>query len=216
MTFLDQIRTAYDTVADSYHSLLHNALDDLPYYRGMLDAFASLTAGPVADIGCGPGHLTAYLRERGVDAFGIDLSPTMIDVARREYPGLRFDVGSMLSLELKDESLGGVLASYSIIHMPPTEYPTVFSEFHRVLEPGGYLMTGFHVGDRIRHLTEGYGHEISLDVHWLQPDRVEDLLVDAGFEVMARLKYEWEPGRPQQAVLIAQRPPLMVNTEPTT
>ena len=51
--------------------------------------------GPVADVGCGPGHVTAHLRDSGLDAFGIDLSPVMIDVARREHPGLRFEVGSM-------------------------------------------------------------------------------------------------------------------------
>ncbi|WP_243726599.1 class I SAM-dependent DNA methyltransferase [Actinocrispum wychmicini] len=217
MTFLEPIRTAYNTVAESYHSMLRDSLDDIPFYRAMIDAFGSVVSGAVADIGCGPGHLTAHLRGRGVDAFGIDLTPGMIDVARREYPGIRFEVGSMLALDLKDESLGGILASYSIIHMPPTEYPAVFGEFHRVLAPGGHVLVAFHVGDRIRHLTQGYGHDIDLDVHWLRPDHIEALLQDAGLKVIARLVQEHElPDKPQQAVLVAQRPPLMVNTDPTT
>jgi ubiquinone/menaquinone biosynthesis C-methylase UbiE len=217
VTFLDTIRTAYDTVADDYHELVRDSLTKLPFDRAMLDAFASLVTGPVADIGCGPGHRTAHLHKLGLDSFGIDLSPSMIEVARREYPSLRFEVGSMLALDLPAEELGGILSSYSIIHMPPSQYPTVFSEFHRVLAPGGYVLVAFHVGDKIRHLTEGYGHTISLDVHWLDPSRIAAQLTDAGFKMTAQLVFEHElPGKPQQAVLIAQRPPLIGNTAPTT
>jgi SAM-dependent methyltransferase len=75
-----------------------------------------------------------YLR---VDVFGIDLSPAMIALARLRYPGLRFEVGSMSGLDIPDGSLGGVLASSSIIHLPWERRADVFSEFHRVLAPGG-------------------------------------------------------------------------------
>nr|WP_240943201.1 class I SAM-dependent methyltransferase [Planosporangium thailandense] len=89
----------------------------------MLVAFAELVratgAGPVADLGCGPGYVTAYLCSLGLTAFGVDLSPEMIALARQAYPALRFDVGSMTALELEDGALGGVLARYSIIHTPP-------------------------------------------------------------------------------------------------
>lgn len=50
--------------------------------------------------------------------FGIDLSPQMVVVARQEHPGLRFEEGSMLALDLRDASLGGLLARYSTIHIP--------------------------------------------------------------------------------------------------
>jgi SAM-dependent methyltransferase len=77
--------------------------------------------GSVADVGCGPGRITAYLRELGVDAFGIDLSPAMIGVARRDHPGLRFEVGSMTDLDLADASVAGLVAWYSLIHVPDDE-----------------------------------------------------------------------------------------------
>jgi hypothetical protein len=57
------------------------------------------------------------LNRLGLDAFGIDLSPGMIALARRTNPDLRFDVGSMLALDLPSASLGGILAYYSIIHI---------------------------------------------------------------------------------------------------
>jgi SAM-dependent methyltransferase len=148
--WLADTRTSYDTVAVSYADLLRDALADAPYDRALLGLFADLVraagGGPVADVGCGPGRITAYLRGLGVDAFGVDLSPGMIDVARRDHPGVRFEVGSMTDLGLADASVAGVLAWFSLIHVPDDEVPAVVAHFHRVLRPGGVLLLGFHVG----------------------------------------------------------------------
>jgi SAM-dependent methyltransferase len=96
--WLDDTRTSYDIVAFNYADLLRDALAREPFQRGILALFAELVhaqeAGPVADVGCCPGRITAHQRRIDLDAFGIDLSPAMIDVARRDHPGLRFEVGS--------------------------------------------------------------------------------------------------------------------------
>src|SRR5215470_14072237 len=139
--WLDDTRTSYDTVAVGYADLLRDTLAGEPFQRGILALFAELVHaqgnGPVADIGCGPGRITAHLYGIGLDVFGIDLSPAMIDVARADHPALRFEVGSMAGLDLADGSLTGLLAWFSLIHVPDDEVPTVFAEFHRVLRPGG-------------------------------------------------------------------------------
>ena len=105
MDWLTETRVSYDTVAAPYADLLRGALDHQPLPRGILALFVELVrdaGGPVADLGCGPGRLTGHLRGLGIEAFGVDLSPVMIEVARREHPGLRFDVGSMTDLGLPD------------------------------------------------------------------------------------------------------------------
>jgi SAM-dependent methyltransferase len=108
-SWLADTRTSYDTVAASYADLLRDSLSGLPYLRAALALFADLVhsagAGPVADVGCGPGHVTAHLHGLGIDAFGIDISPGMVDVARHDNPGLRFEVGSMTDLDLADASV---------------------------------------------------------------------------------------------------------------
>ncbi|WP_052745466.1 class I SAM-dependent methyltransferase [Allosalinactinospora lopnorensis] len=83
----------------------------------------------MADLGCGPGRVTAYLDSLGVAVFGLDLSPAMVALARRAYPGPRFDEGSMGALKMADGALGGAVAWYSIIHTPPERLPAVFGEF---------------------------------------------------------------------------------------
>ncbi|GAA4913019.1 class I SAM-dependent methyltransferase [Streptomyces coeruleoprunus] len=213
-TYLHATRTAYDTVAVDYERLARDDLDDKPLDRALLAAFAELVRAPgsrpVADLGCGPGRITAHLRALGVDAFGIDLSPEMIAVARRTHPGLRFDEGSMTALDLEDDSVGGVVAWYSTVHTPPELLPTVFAECHRVLAPGAPLVLAFKVGDRLRHLDRAYGHELSLDVYWLPPDRIAGLMGEAGLVLDARVirePYESEkPTQGQQGFLLAHKP----------
>ncbi|MFJ4654843.1 class I SAM-dependent methyltransferase [Nocardia sp. NPDC088792] len=140
----------------------------------------------VADVGCGAGRITAHLRQLDVDAFGIDLSPSMIDVARRDHPDIRFEVGSMTNLALADSSLTGLVAWYSLIHVPDEELSSVFDHFQRVLRPGGPLLVGFHVGDDSQLRTQGYGgHPMHLRVHRRQHSRMRAWLDDAGFVIEA-------------------------------
>lgn len=180
----------------------------------MFAAFAELVreagAGPVADLGCGPGHVTAHLRSLGVSAFGVDLSPGMVALARRAYPDLRFDEGSMTALDLPDGSVGGIVAWYSVIHSPPEVLPVVFAEFERTLAPGGYVLVGFHVGDERRHKTSGYGgHPMSVDVYLMPPDRVEALARRSGLCIRARLVTEPEgPATVSHACLLFRKPPV--------
>ncbi|MBB0229118.1 methyltransferase domain-containing protein [Streptomyces calidiresistens] len=138
---------AYDAVAVRYAELVRDALDGLPLDRAVLAAFAELVrtagGGPVADMGCGPGWVTAHLRDLGLDAFGIDLSPAMIALAREAYPDLRFEVGSMLAPGLADGRLRGIVSWYSLIHLPPPEVPSYLAGFRRMLAPGGHLLLGF-------------------------------------------------------------------------
>ncbi|MCW2932878.1 MAG: putative methyltransferase [Actinomycetia bacterium] len=190
--WLDDIRVSYDEVASSYADQLRGALDGEPYLRAALALFAEMVhdsgGGPVADLGCGPGHVTAHLQQLGISAFGIDLSPAMIDVAQHSYPGVQFEVGSMTDLRLADASVAGLLSFWSLVHIPDDEIPAVFAHFRRVLRPGGPLLLGFHVGEGSRLKTQGYGgHPMKVYVHRRQPDEVTAWLGAAGITVEAQL-----------------------------
>jgi SAM-dependent methyltransferase len=208
--WLADTQVSYDTVAASYAVQARAALAAEPYLRAALALLADMVrdagGGPVADVGSGPGHVTALLHELGVDAFGIDLSPAMIDVARQDHPGLRFEVGSMTDLRLADASVAALLAFWSLIHVPDNEIPAVFGHFRRVLRPGGPLLLGFHAGDGARLKTEGYGgHPMKVYVHRRQPDRVAAWLRDAGLTIEAQMLLGPDDSVPG-ALLFARRP----------
>ncbi|MFD5159445.1 class I SAM-dependent methyltransferase [Streptomyces hawaiiensis] len=210
---LTAVRESYDAVAADYARRVKEPADLDPVSRAMLAAFADLVRpphpGPVADLGCGPGKVTAHLAALGVPAFGVDVSPRMIELARAAYPELRFTVGSMTALDIPDGELGGILAYYATHHTPPQWLPTVFSEFHRTLAPGGRLMLAGHVGGG-EHLrpTHAYGdHPVSYESYLLPPDRIAELLHRAGLVVTTRVVQEPEGATKRQVgTFLAYKP----------
>jgi SAM-dependent methyltransferase len=189
--FLAATRESYDRTAARYAERFHRHLEDKPIDRAMISAFADLIVSGVnkrvLDIGCGTGFTTALLAERGLEAVGIDLSDNMIAHARQLYPDLAFDVGSMLSIDANDGSVGGVCAWYSIIHVPDTHLTGVFAEFHRVLASTGRVLLAFQVGDKPRIVTEAFDQQVALTFFRRQPELVAQQLMESGFRVDAEL-----------------------------
>ncbi|MEV7094324.1 class I SAM-dependent methyltransferase [Amycolatopsis sp. NPDC051045] len=204
MTWLADTRASYDTVAESYADFVSDALEKQPYMRAALTLFAAQADGPVVDVGCGPGQFTGFLASLGAEASGIDLSPAMVGLARSAHPQLRFEVGSMTELALPDASVAGVLAFWSLIHVPDDEVPVALGHFRRVLRPGGLLVIGYHVGAGTRLKTEGYGgHPMRVHIHLRQPWWLARQVRKAGFTIEA----EWslDPENPvSQAILFAR------------
>jgi SAM-dependent methyltransferase len=212
-SYLAAVRESYDTVAADYMNQVRRPAELDPLSRALLAAFAEAVreggGGPVADLGCGPGLVTAHLAGLGLSAFGVDLSPRMVELARRAHPGLSFAVGSMTALDVESDALGGVLAYFSTHHTPPELLPLVYAEFHRTLAPGGRLMLAGHVGDgeRLRPTQAYGGHPVSYESHLLPPERLVELLEQAGLVVTARIVQEPEEGRRTRiATLLCRRP----------
>jgi SAM-dependent methyltransferase len=189
------VADGYDRVADAYALRFFRELDGKPLDRALLDVLAAEVRGkgPVTDLGCGPGHVARYLRERGVDAFGLDVSPGMIAAARRLAPEVPFEVGSMLSLARADGALAGAAAFYAIVNLTPEEVPCAVAEIARVLAPGAPLLLSFHLGDERLHVEELLGVATSLDFHFFPRGLVEGALEAAGLRIAMWMEREPYP-----------------------
>jgi ubiquinone/menaquinone biosynthesis C-methylase UbiE len=137
------VRESYDRIAEEYARRIADELQHKPLDRQLLDRFATQirAGGQVCDMGCGPGHVASYLKQAGVSVWGLDLSPGMVDQARRLNPDIQFREGNMLALNLPDGSLAGIAAFYAIVNIPRNSLPVVFSEMARVLERSGILFS---------------------------------------------------------------------------
>ncbi|WP_433522775.1 class I SAM-dependent methyltransferase [Nocardia pseudovaccinii] len=192
-------RRSYDLVAERYADELGDELRGKPLDRGMLEVFAELTdGGVVADIGCGPGHVAAYLAGRGVRAIAMDLSPAMCGVARRTT-SVAVGAADMTALPVRAESLAGVVCLYAVIHLDEHQRAAAYAEFARVLRPGGHALIAFHTSDAdfpdggAKTLTDWWGQQVDLTFRYLDPDAESEALVRAGLVPEARLDREPHP-----------------------
>lgn len=176
--YLDDIRTSYDRVAPSYAVLVQEPAEG---EDDVLDLIAASAVGPVLDAGCGPGRLTGRLKERGVRAVGLDLSPGMIAIARRDHSAVDFCVASITDLPFASGALGAVVSWWSLIHLPRAVVPRALAEFYRVLTPAATVVLGFHAGTGSTHKTSGYGgHAMDVHVHRWQPEELTALAMNVG------------------------------------
>lgn len=210
-------RAAYDAVARAYDEAIGDELARKPLDRALLDCVAGLAgSGVLADVGCGPGHVTRFLAERHPHVIGVDLSPEMIAVARDRAPSLDFRVASMLELPATDGEWSGIVALYSIIHLSASDRATACREFARVLAPGGWLLVAFHVdtpeyaaGDA-RHITDWFGQRVDLQTYFLDPDDVVADIETSGLAIVSTvIRQAWpdaEEYPSRRCYLMARRP----------
>jgi SAM-dependent methyltransferase len=189
------VQSTYDALAAEYAAHLADELTGKPFDRELLERFATRMrgAGPVCELGCGPGHVARYLHDRGVDVSGIDLSGGMIEQARRLHPGMIFREGDMLALDLPDASLAAVVSFYAIVHLRPEALTPAFREMKRVLRPGGAAVIAFHIGDEVVRPGELWGIPVSLEWIFLKTADVVRSLGEAGLaveEIVERDPYE--------------------------
>lgn len=178
---VEQVRDAYACVADLYIGLFGTSqqvhADDL----ALIGRHLSIQPGNVLDLGCGPGHITGYLRSLGVDAMGIDMVPEFIAHAKAAHPTGKYQLGSMTCLDVENDSIAGILAWYSLIHIPPQDLDGVLAEFRRVMAPAGTLVVGFFEGDEVA----AFDHKVVTAYRW-PVDEFSERLTRAGFTEVER------------------------------
>jgi SAM-dependent methyltransferase len=195
----DEVRRSYAARAAEYTALFGD-VDRLTLQdRQLIGDWGARVSGPVLDVGCGPGHWTAFLGDLGLGVEGVDLVPEFVDGARRRFPGVPFRVGSMLDLGVPGGSLGGILAWFSVIHTPPEQVPEVLAGFARAVRPGGSLLLGVVEGP----VLEPFDHKVA--TAWFWPvGTMRDALASAGFEV-TETHTRTDPGARPQAAFVAER-----------
>jgi SAM-dependent methyltransferase len=197
---VSDVRRSYDAVAERYAAEVGSELQGKPLDRALLEVIAG-SAGPhpIADIGCGPGHVAAYLAGLGASAFGVDLSARMCAIAHRDaaVPAV---AGDGRDLPLASSRLAAVVCLYTLIHLDTRSRRDAYAEIFRVLRPGGQALISFHVFDddvetgRSRTLTQWWDQEVDLTFRFLDPDRELAVLTEAGFRFVARVDRAPYPG----------------------
>ncbi|WP_150118467.1 class I SAM-dependent methyltransferase [Actinomyces radicidentis] len=177
---------AYSRRAHEYAEALGRISATAPADRDTIAAWALACGGPVVDLGCGPGHWTAYLDALGAKASGVDPSQALIGIARAEHPNVGFAVGT--AADVPPGGAAGVLAWYSLIHVPPERLGEELAAVRRLLRPGGRLLAGFFAGDAVAP----FDHAVTTAWTWT-PEWITERLEEAGL-IVEQVRRRQDPG----------------------
>ena len=162
----DKVRAAYAAVAVSYAEQLCDELAGCRSSRGYCAGWSSCpTARPSSRSAPARATSPRSWPKRG-GRTGLDLTPQMVDEARRRYPGVNYQVGDLRRLMRPDQPrrMGAVLAWYSLIHLAASELPAAIGSLAGPCAPNGWLVLALHAGAEVRTITDWFGHEVDLDV----------------------------------------------------
>ncbi len=193
----EETRRSFNLAAERYYKLFKNEMKEKAYDQVLLDKFAGSfeSESIICDVGCGPGHITRYLFDKGLNVFGIDISEKCIEIARRENPKMRFQVMDMARLEIEDESIDGIISFYSIIHTPKRLIHILFQEFNRVLKKDGKILIVVKKGSTEGYVDELEGFKTRLYFTNFTEEELETYLQTSGFELISletRQPYDFE------------------------
>lgn len=179
------LQYSYDAVAGHYASKIAS-VERKPFDLDALERFSQLLPqpGPVLDIGCGPGDVTAWLHAKNIQAIGLDLSASMLEEARRLHPDVHFQLGDIRNVSEHEECYAGLTAFYSLIHFATEELGEIVKDLRDALISDGLLLIALHVGDERIHLTDWFGETVDVVTFFHRPEAVIERLNFAGFEVV--------------------------------
>lgn len=190
----------YQKIAKRYAALYFHDTGDHPYINQFLKLLPN--GSRILDAGCGNGNYTQYILRSGYRCEGIDLSPAMLSIARDRVPGVKFTLMDMRRLDYSSQSFDGILAAYSLIHIPSAQLHETLSEFYRVLKDDGAILIIVQKGlsDRIRNEPLARGQKIFMNFFSVR--RLTDYLIEAGFTVFNHTEKQiFDPDALSQSVI---------------
>jgi ubiquinone/menaquinone biosynthesis C-methylase UbiE len=176
------VEDIYAKIAQAYTDEFFDDKADLPFVDILAGALPR--GAKVLDIGCGPGQFSNYLTEKGFAVEGVDVSDEMLAIARAKVPDVSFKKMDMRKLTFADHTFDGILAAYSVIHIPTPELPSVLSEMKRILKPGGCALFIVQEGEADQIVDEPLAKGEKVFMNFFSKERLNHLLTSTGFEII--------------------------------
>ncbi|CAK3774115.1 S-adenosyl-L-methionine-dependent methyltransferase [Lecanosticta acicola] len=176
------IGDTYDNIAAWYLAWVEGqASPRVRYTRRLLDQCP--VSPNLLELGCGAGvPVLRMLMDHGATVTGNDISTKQIELAQSRFPQAALIAGDMTALILEENSLDGILAFFSLFHLPREEYRSFLSKLFAWLKPSGVFAFNLATVDQDEIHGEFFGH----GMFWSSFGETENLtvLADAGFTIL--------------------------------
>lgn len=134
------------------------------------------------DIGCGPGNITQFLLSQrpDFDILGIDIAPNMIELARQNNPGARFEVMDSRHISQLNSKFDGIVVGFCLPYLSPDESKALIQNAYDLLNENGILYLSFVEGDpENAEFKVGSGGRVYFYYH--RTATIQSQLLQAGF-----------------------------------
>ena len=183
----ENVKKDYDLIAEQYSNEFGVELED----KDLIEKFQSqLKLGArVVDLGGGPGQVTKFLIDNGYSAVCYDFSKEMMKNALRLYPGLPYILDDIVNVKkhFSNDTIDGIVALYSLFHIPKEELKKLFSNINSILKDNGIFLLSFQLGNEEKLVDEPYLKENGKNVlymNYIAKEEVYSLLEDVNFEIV--------------------------------
>lgn len=181
------VAAAYSSRAHALAGMLGTHVGPAEPDRTIVDAWAATVTGPILDVGSGTGRWSGHLAGLGYQVEGLEPAAEFVEIAHRAHPQVTFHQASIADLDatgITPDQLraagqwSGILAWYSLIHLPPADLPHALATLRRALSDDGSMLISFFTGPR----TESFAHPVAGAYRW-PVQAMADALANAGFTV---------------------------------
>ena len=181
----ESVKRDYDTIAEFYAKDFGKEYEDLDVIQEFM---AKLKPNAkILDLGGGTGKLTNLFIQNNYDAICYDFSKEMMRKSKEYFGELPYILDDMLNVKkyFKTESLDGVIAFYSLFHIPRENLDNLFSDINDILKNNGILCFVIQLGDGEKFIDEPYLKEEGKNVLYMNfctKEFIDDILLKNDFE----------------------------------
>ena len=182
----EMVRIGYNEAAETLEKILGIDREEEEEVKALLSELSSRIPlkSRVLDAGCGDGAYSRILSEN-FEVIGVDISEKQIELAKQNAPKAEFICQDMTKVSFPDEHFNGILAYYSIIHVPREEHHELLRNFHRMLKINGIVLLTFQsIDDPESYHGDFFG--TGTKMFWSGFDRGTNLKIvqDVGFKII--------------------------------
>ena len=183
----NSVKIDYNLIADQYYKEFRATLEDID----LIKKFESYLEKDslIIDLGGGSGKLTNYLNEKGYKAICYDFSENMKKYAEKTYPNIQFILDDIVNIKkhFSEKSINGIIAMYSLFHIPKENINQLFKDINNVLKDQGLFCFSLQLGNGEEFVDEPYLKENGKNVlymNYLAKNEIYDLLDESNYDII--------------------------------